>query len=275
MVIIEDDASNKEVPTEIVGAEYFNIIIQYHLPSYWEPSSSAANFLTINGITNNPILQIRQSKWLRLRILSTSLSLGTLVEGKWTIPNSAKCQVVLIAKDGVYLRYPRQLTGIVSLRYTESARNDVMVRCDGTVGSEIQIYFASLTAFRLKITSRNTGESPDTYDVNYQACLPSILDDTFNDNLVNAGSPLTFNPFVEFAGFTQDVALGTYPVGSTIQLALTTPGHPWHIHINHFQIQEDQSNGWYKRGDWHDSVENLDVRMRLSRYSQLMLFHCQ
>ena len=273
MIIVEDDAGNREVPIEVRTAETFNLIFQYHQPQFWTPSNTSFQpFLTVNGVPNNPILAIRQQKWMRLRMLSTGVSFGSLIQGTISIPSDVQCTFLLIAKDGIYLRGPRVLQPPYLMIWTEASRTDVMVHCDGPVGSTIQWRFGDMSLFRLMIQTRKQNEVADVYSIDYNACLPRYLDDTFSDAVTAPKISLT--PFLSFQGFDTSHALGTFNVGQTIELALAGASHPFHVHVNHFQIQTDDIRGWYRRGDWHDTAEGVNVRMRLNRFSGLMLVHC-
>ena len=274
MVIINDDTGDREIPREVRTAESFNLIIQYHQPKFWTPSNSTFSpFLTVNGIANNPTLAIRQLKWMRLRMLSVGVSFGGLITSQIILAERVACTFTLIAKDGVYLGTPRPLQEPYTMVWTESSRSDLMVRCDGPVGSTVQFLFNNMPMMRLRIDERNEDERPDAFNIHYETCLPRYLKDTFAD--VVTPPRVSVGPILSYSGDARENALAVFTVGQTIEMLLAGSGHPFHTHINHYQIQEDDASGWYRRGDWHDTVENAIVRMRLDRWTKSMLVHCQ
>lgn len=277
LLIVEDDEADREVPIEVRTAESINLIIQYHIPSRWNPPNpTASDFFAVNGLTNNPVLRLRRGKWLRFRLLTTSISFGNLLMSSWTIPAGVSCNVILIAKDGVYLKTPRRLSAPFNMIWSEASRADLMVRCDGQqVGQEIQVRLDSKAIFRIRLEERRANESADEYEMDFRPCLPGYLAlDLSQETVLNPVVPLSLNAFMSFRGFAPSDAIGTFPVGSTIRLSLAGIGHPFHIHVNHFQIEQDSPDGWYKKGDWHDAAQGVDVRMRLDRFTELMLVHC-
>lgn len=273
-MILQDDQTDREIPAEIRQAPYFNMIIQMHQPNFWTPPNiGVSEFPTVNGVANNPILRLTAMKWLRLRILSTAVSFADLVYGSFDVPQGTTCSFVLIAKDGVYLRTPRYLPPPYQMIFTEATRLDVMVRCDGVAGTQIQMNFNGRLTFRLELASRPPAVSPDDFEIFYKACLPSYLNDTFNDVVQPNSVQLT--PYLTFTGMQQSDALATFSVGQTVRMLMNGYGHPFHTHVNHFQIVNTDPTGWFQQGDWHDTAQNVIANMRLSRWTQLLFLHCQ
>jgi len=275
LITVEDDPLNREVPVQTREAPYFYLIIQTHLPSYWVPSSKAAEFVTVNGLAGNPTLEITAQKWTRLRVLSVSISLGQFIQGQWTVPDGVTCQVVLIAKDGVYLKTPRPIPSPFVMYWNEANRNDFMVNCDGPANSVIQVYYGVYEAFQIQLLALPANEQPDTYNLNYQACLPAYLDDLFDAPVVNANDSIVLTPLLTFEGFDESDALATYNIGDVIEISTTGYGHPFHIHINHMQVMELDETGWFIPGDWQDTGQNIfNAKMKLDRFTEMMLLHC-
>jgi FtsP/CotA-like multicopper oxidase with cupredoxin domain len=104
-----------------------------------------------------------------------------------------------------------------------------------------------------------------------------------------------FFPFVD-----KDTYILEFPVGTVQEVTMTFAAfHPYHQHVNPFQIHEIQSynesqiedyvSTWYQVGDWHDTLQfphpsgglnfrfftNVTVRYQADQFTGKMLQHCQ
>lgn len=74
----------------------------------------------------------------------------------------------------------------------------------------------------------------------------------------------------------------SFSVGSVVEFALSgTSLHPFHLHINPFQILEDPPDtvdGYFLAGDWHDTLQTpnyrIDVRTQYDKFTGPQVFHC-
>ena len=72
------------------------------------------------------------------------------------------------------------------------------------------------------------------------------------------------------------------PVGNVIEYDLSGISvHPFHNHVNHFQIAEtpaDTHGGYFQAGDWHDVMLTPDravtVRLQTDRWIGPSVLHC-
>merc|ERR1719401_593119 len=79
--------------------------------------------------------------------------------------------------------------------------------------------------------------------------------------------------------------VGTLDVGKVYEFTVNGAGaHPYHIHINPFQITTPGANyggGYFQTGDWHDTLMinelgggGINVRMNVDTFTGKMVCHC-
>lgn len=90
-------------------------------------------------------------------------------------------------------------------------------------------------------------------------------------------------PFIDHHAFESKTNyVETLPLGTVTHVSVTGVSmHPFHTHVNPFQIVNDPADtvdGYFRSGDWHDVVVSpnyqMDVRMQTDRFSGPMVFHC-
>jgi FtsP/CotA-like multicopper oxidase with cupredoxin domain len=89
---------------------------------------------------------------------------------------------------------------------------------------------------------------------------------------------------ISFRGYDEAEStryIGVSRVGKVVEVTLnggTGDFHPYHVHINHFQMQaEDDCNGnLYRTGEWRDVVpaQGKAIRWRNDVYSGEVVTHC-
>ncbi|CAK0849572.1 unnamed protein product [Prorocentrum cordatum] len=73
-----------------------------------------------------------------------------------------------------------------------------------------------------------------------------------------------------------------FTVGSVYEWSVSFNGHPLHLHVNPYQIQDmsgesSRDSGYYQAGDWHDTLMldvDATVRMNVDRFTGSMVVHC-
>jgi FtsP/CotA-like multicopper oxidase with cupredoxin domain len=302
VLLVEDDPNGFEIPMEILNAETFVLVFahlniarmrlaRFSMVDFGSSSYNTSSYLT-NGFTN-PILNIKQGKWTRLRTLHVSPNSAVYTQ----YPLAAgSCDLVLLAKDGIYLpNGPRILGQSVTsnVYYTHASRVDLLIRCNGPVDTVIQVptnyallgqpATPNVNVFKIRIVSRDVDSSADTWFPTFTPCLPDYLQDTTTLSSNQVQTPFSITPSStnaingkSFVDFEQTSSMHNMIVGSVEEFAITG-GHPMHIHVNPFQLQQDGLNGWHKAGDWIDVLVGIAtvqrVRSRIDQYLGMVVVH--
>jgi FtsP/CotA-like multicopper oxidase with cupredoxin domain len=294
VLLVEDDPNGLEIPIEVLNAETFVLVFAYvdfsrmRTARFSMVSMSPSNFSTNSYLTNgfpNPTLNIKQGKWTRLRTLHVSPN--AIVNLQYLLAVGS-CDLVLIAKDGIYLPNGPRILGqsvTTNVYYTSASRVDLLIRCNGAVNTVIQVAAISpaLNVFKIKIVSRDVDSSADTWFPIFTPCLPDYLQDTtsLSSDQVQTPFSITFSSTNKingqsFVDFTPTFSMRDMIVGSVEEFAITGT-HPLHIHVNPFQLQQDGLNGWHKAGDWIDVLVGLTtvqrVRTRIDQYLGMVVVH--
>ena len=110
----------------------------------------------------------------------------------------------------------------------------------------------------------------DLVDLRGQDVAKSL---TFNISAPNfffgIANDTTVPPGTEFSFLKADHEQFSAPVGEAVGFNLRNVNvHPFHIHINPFQLTQDTpervnkanpwNRGWFQSGDWHDTLFTLD-----------------
>ena len=100
----------------------------------------------------------------------------------------------------------------------------------------------------------------------------NTLDDLFETNGVN------------FVGPDQNGALFDISYATIYEFYILSDGHPFHIHVNPFQVQQDLLSGYIaKRGDWMDTLgyrelsdvkTDYAIRMNTQDFVGNVVVHC-
>ncbi|KAL1520610.1 hypothetical protein AB1Y20_022184 [Prymnesium parvum] len=240
------------------------------------------NFIAVNGM-HSPNISLAANRWYRFRL--AFISVHAVIQ-----PHIDGCELKLLAKDGIYLHTaPRDFqTAFLG----PGNRADWLIRCP--VGS-----FTILAAARRRrlqvgnspemdthiayIEATDEGDVPcdlPTFEVN-RPCYLVDLRGAVPDKTIS----FQLGPTPNINGETFHSAthfMDTLPVGKVIQYSLSgLVLHPFHNHINSFQIIEDPADtfdGYFRAGDWHDILISpnykTDVRLQTDVFVGPQLFHC-
>ncbi|KAL1511739.1 hypothetical protein AB1Y20_005027 [Prymnesium parvum] len=244
-------------------------------------SGTPINYVAVNGMFQ-PTISMVANRWYRWR-MAYMTPLGIL---RPTIPG---CDTKLLAKDGIYL--PTAPRDVTIGHMGPGNRADWLVRCPiGTYDfkdqstrrrlAPNQVPFISLMG-TIKVTDE--GFTPcdlPTFEVNRPCYLVDLRDSAPNTTVDFTMGPTPYINGAKFESATTYAA--TMPVGEVIQFDLAgIVLHPFHNHINSFQIVEepaDTSQGYYRAGDWHDTVVgpeySMSVRFQTDTFTGPQVFHC-
>jgi suppressor of ftsI len=317
MIIVDDDPDGKEIPKDVLNMPTYMLVLSHlnrvrttQAQNAWAtitPANTPNQYL-VNGFSGSTsILRINQNEWTRLRILHVNPADALYV----TIPYAAGCTVLLLAKDGVYI--PGGPRYVNALEFTTASRVDLLVRCyiEGnfpisTDNSKIVIPAPpgggpapatppDVTLFTLSVIANSSITTPKGDFINFTPCLPAYLQDTtgltnaqvvstsFNIQVRITPPPASLHQIngQSFSGFGIANSIHNMTAGTVEQFNLDTVGHPLHIHVQPYQLQNDFSN-WHRKGDWVDTflgaggpqTPAVPVRSRIDQHTGKVVLHC-
>eukprot|EP00613_Pedinella_sp_CCMP2098_P039795 CAMPEP_0171790444 /NCGR_PEP_ID=MMETSP0991-20121206/65729_1 /TAXON_ID=483369 /ORGANISM="non described non described, Strain CCMP2098" /LENGTH=522 /DNA_ID=CAMNT_0012400047 /DNA_START=485 /DNA_END=2053 /DNA_ORIENTATION=+ len=246
--------------------------------------------MLVNGL-EAPVVTMAAGEWERWRIVFSSVK--SFYTFKFDHPS---CTMQLIAKDGVYLsKAPRE---VKELPLYGGARCDVLIRCESSaVGVKVNLIgipqsSKSLDLFNGTVLSINVTMDEDEFEYEslpaFEVHHPCYLASTMGVSLENVDASIEV---VLKAGEINGVRfqgegnyLQTVPVGALVELnVIGIDSHPFHAHINHFQVVEMSDYSEYiQPGDWHDTLffaaatlkPGARVRFFTDTFTGPMLLHC-
>eukprot|EP00930_Biecheleria_cincta_P024337 TRINITY_DN17429_c0_g1_i2.p1 TRINITY_DN17429_c0_g1~~TRINITY_DN17429_c0_g1_i2.p1 ORF type:complete len:575 (+),score=74.44 TRINITY_DN17429_c0_g1_i2:32-1756(+) len=249
----------------------------------------------VNGAPE-PVLSVQSMVWYRLRLIMAGVA-------SWLNLDFGGCEVVLLAKDGIYINdFPRSINR-VSL--PPGGRADIVLRCheseDGTpadhtvtsmpspVNGSAKAFVGSLFAIRSAKTQAPQIDSPVPLLPWRPSRRPTYLQDLQGD-LTNPDcsckTPLGVGGNTRwidghlFQGAKR--YLHQWPRDAVAERSLSgLDKHSFHQHTWPYQLQETPagSDPYFKAGDWHDTYQNVfasQARVRFSTvdYSGPEVVHC-
>jgi len=256
------------------------------------PTAGAqADTVLVNGMTE-PEISLTANTWYRFRIVYAAVDsvITPWVDG---------CTIELLAKDGVYL--PTMPRPITATYMGPGSRADWAISCPagsftmetgGAAGGGRQLQgkgkgpggpddVMALTLATLTVTDSGIVAStlaPTSVD---RPCYLVDLQAATSSSTV--GIDLGPAPRINGRSFASATTYeASFAVGGvhTIQLGGVN-AHPFHLHVNHFQLQADpaDTNGdYFRAGDWHDVLmmptNNINVRFQADRYTGPQVIHC-
>ena len=275
-------------------------------------SGTQADVVLVNGMTQ-PLMTIEANKWYRFRMVFAAVD---AILSPWV----ATCTIRLLAKDGVYLpSMPRTVTdsfmgpgnradiavwcpagthtfgsGINRRRRLEEqpqAREPMEPAVEGRRLGEGGGGMAGggagneeITQTLITIVANDVGNAEPSEPASTSVARPCYL-----VSLVNAASSSTTAislgpaPSINGNSFaTASTYEASFAVGSVHTLSLSgVNAHPFHLHVNHFQIAEtptDTSGDWFAAGDWHDVMfadfDTVSVKFQADRWVGDQVIHC-
>ena len=276
----------------------------------FQTDNNAANtdFWILNG-QYEPDICLTTGKWKRFRIVNVDMTQSNEYTIDAANGDSSSCKVYLIAKDGVLIHglnneVPREIT-TRKMFFSGASRADVAVRCDtpGTYTITTSSDNGGGRAIANIVVSNNPlGAETDITLTPFHPKRPQYLHSLididsqqwvsdggeFNQETVSIDRlDVTVDPDRRFAINGQlfkdgDSNLFTSPlkVGSLQEWSIRrNNNHPFHIHVNHFQIIAGGITGtdpnWTQLGDWLDVLNAQGtIRFIPDRFAGKVIMHC-
>lgn len=267
------------------------------------------------------MIPVTSGKWQRWRLAHTGYKrfmVLQIIDPVSNAPTDA-CEIHLLAKDGIYLLNIPRRTGFIFL--SAGNRAEVLVRCSGSPGKEYVLSsgqeplpigggsdFQAATLLHIQPIvatiriSENTSGSDDKDLVN-KGCTPlrpsyaaNLLDAPANKIFYDSNATFGFNPTGCLIGGKQFSYPEPYPLqmpmGKVVEWRIEDlTFHPWHAHVNPFQITKLSLLGllpnmtyssWFEDGDMHDTLQlpmvnftyPTTVRSQPGPYGGYAVAHC-
>jgi len=254
-----------------------------------DSSVSQADYRLVNG-QFQPTIDMRPGEWQRWRVvfgswLRNPLNMEIL---------GTRCEMQLLAKDGVYLNdYPREIT---MAPIPTGGRADIMVRCSRAGNYEV-VDFDDEVILNLRVS----GSSVDSDELEpWSPPLPDYLKSLRNERVdsdcncrlrMHGGDSCPGRFCMNERPFDDNRYVHTIEYGEVVERLIENIGaHPYHQHVYPFEIQgnelarsNDISNAqkqYFKTGDWHDVLmvddldEDLRVRYKPDVFDGRVMLHC-
>lgn len=231
----------------------------------------------VNGAPK-PVLTMRPNEWRRLRLVLAGV-------GTWLYLDFGRCDVALLAKDGIYIDDFPRFVQRVSL--PPGGRADVVVRC---------LHGSSENSFEETLLSRPNNQGAGSYDGPLlrlrtegtmlpavtlmpwrPAARPTYLQDLRGDLVSpDCSCSTVFGPgpndrFV--SGHMYEGArryLHQWPRDAVVERRLSgMDQHSFHQHTWPFQLLNAPAGDdpYFKAGDWHDTYQNVQDAEAVVRFS--------
>eukprot|EP01045_Picozoa_sp_COSAG04_P010943 COSAG04_NODE_689_length_11142_cov_6.664041_2_plen_936_part_00 len=314
MLIVEDEP--EETPYELASMvevllvlqmQYFaslgvatheTVSAQLHDTLNMDVSGPRANFILANG-QHQPTVSLVANQYARFRILNAN-AVATL---ELDIPRGSHCSMDVLAHDGVYLGRPAHVNHLLVL--VPGSRVDLALRCrrsgsyvlrsnpdrarDAALGRHARL---AQDILFLAVAEPQPGAA----ELPLPARLPALPAHMQEDLLVSTPDEASSiilgdvpnSDDYQINGQVYDGSIQrTIPLGSLQEWRVTADGpnmHPFHAHLNHFQIVHVDGPAEYAAlvgvGQWRDTIPipadgaAVTVRFRAHRWCGDLPYHC-
>jgi hypothetical protein len=279
MIIMSDDY-DAGIPSSVRDMQGLTHELEKHLVIAYIDTSIAGKYSdpqlggigptwTVNGKVNGNLC-MRENDWEYWRVLLADQDAAhkDLIFGN-------ECEVVLLARDGVWRTDgPKELT-TKSIKLTAASRADFAVRCtaDSTLKVGNQVVANIVADSSLPLIG---GSAP--FDYNWKVDpRPNYLRDLWNEPAVSIDPMSLGARRINGELFDEHFPLYSWDCNSGIhELSLSANAHPFHMHVDH--VQTMGCGGDYEDGERYDTVQgNCQVRFELdSSFSPTgpYILHC-
>jgi len=316
-LIVEDDPNTIPIPPEVETAKDVILVVQHFSigdttkiakatfvdddktdavfkfeagPGFCD-DPDLCNFRLVNG-QYQPKLHIKRGEWQRLRVIFAGWGVGDPASLNFKISNNSDgeaCETNLLAKDGIYLRdYPRPLT---SFPIPAAGRADIMVRCEKKGTYSITHFDTDEVLFTIESEGPLVKSEEPSFNFFENQKFPNYLEDVRHETPSEGCSCDTSMGFSGGKGAINGVQYQPYKAVHSIQVGKIIERkirgisfHPYHQHVNPFQITEgfgrgEIGYGYFKNGDWHDNIRcrgksEITVRHKPGNIIGKMMLHC-
>ena len=254
-------------------------------------SGTQTNTVLVNGMTQ-PTITLIANRWYRWRMVYAAVD--SFIE-----PALAGCTVKLLAKDGVYLiSAPRDINAgymapgnradwLVSCpagthTWTSTGRRRLQGKGGGGMagGGGGNAGIAQLLATVVATDGGETACDLPVFTINRPCYLADLRSATAAQTTRIQLGPV---PEINGAEFDSSTTYDhTMAVGTVQEFDLNgVNAHPFHLHINSFQIVADPADtagDYFLAGDWHDVLmsgnNQVAVRLQTDKFTGKQVFHC-
>ena len=229
---------------------------------------------TVNG-TVNGTLTVPPDTWQHWRVLLADRDSRTK-----DVTVGANCEVMLLARDGVWrTSAPKDLpTGTINI--TGASRADLAVRCNGN--SDIKVGNVTVANVVVAGSPNNPDAHPFAADgaSMWSANRPTYLRDLRNVNSVHIERISMGARTVNGSKFDVNTPAFTLNADAVQEWDIKgAVNHPFHLHIYHFQALSG-CGGDFEEGEYYDTLAaNCKVRFDMnaatsSPYAGRTIMHC-
>lgn len=257
----------------------------------WEAGGREERVRLVNG-QYRPVVSARPNQWMRWRVIYAghdSMALDIRIR-------SNRCEMVLLAKDGIYIQdFPRIIT---LAPIPTGGRADLMVRCTSSGTYPVTTFSDNANDPTLTIEVSGTtlpSSNLSVWSPNFPPYLHSLLN-TSPDRGCTCSTSFSIcrrNPFlgcINREAFSEDESIHSIELGKVVHRMTNPRQHSYHQHVYPFQFirysntrqpgvsQEVQT--YFKVGDWHDVIQivglsgDVELRFHPREHLGLLMVHC-
>jgi len=249
------------------------------------------NAMMVNG-QYMPLVKVRPNAWMRWRVIYAGHNSRPL-EVKI---DSETCEIVLLAKDGIYIQdFPRPIT---VAPIPTGGRADLMVRCSkkgtytmSTFGGEtLTVQVSGPTVSSVSLPTWTPTYPPYLDNLLNNKPTPDCTCDTRFDTCTSVQPGDPFLGCINDLPFSEKMSIHSIELGKVVDRRTNASTHSYHQHVYPFQFvrysQENQSGiaqvvqDYFRVGDWHDVIQmeglegNVELRFHPREHLGLLMLHC-
>lgn len=209
---------------------------------------------------------------------------------------SKKCEMVLLAKDGIYIQdFPRPIN-IAPI--PAGGRADLMVRCTQAGNYKVTTFGEKTLTIQVSGTVLPSIDLPQ-WTPTYPPYLENLLDtsptpdctcNTIFEECTSVGPNDPFLGCVNDVPFSYNEYIHSVQLGEIVHRSINPDLHSYHQHVYPFQFtrytQPNQPTvaqyvlDYFKVGDWHDVIQmlglegNVEVQYHPREHLGLIMIHC-
>jgi FtsP/CotA-like multicopper oxidase with cupredoxin domain len=276
-LLIVDDSSDG-IPSNVAAMTERHLVLGYLDPNAAGTggdtlmSGTLSRTWTVNGMVGGNIC-MPPNTWQHWRVL-----LADRDAREKEIEFGPECEVMLLARDGVWRTSAPKALPTNTISITGASRADFAIRCSST--SQLRVDGNVVADIFTEGASDPTVHPYDIDGVSmWSAVRPAYLRDLRNETSLNFESVSMGARTINGSKFDHAVPTFTLPANSVQEWSISgAANHPFHLHVYHVQAQED--TGDYESGEYYDVVAtNFDVRFDLnaatsSPHQGRTIFHC-
>jgi len=277
MLIVDDSKDN--IPVPVAAMEERQIILGYldrgAAGSGGDVllSGSLTSTWTVNGKIKGNIC-LPANTWQHWRILMADRD-ATMK----TVTFGPECEVMLLARDGVWRTVAPKALGTRTLDLTGASRADIAIRLKGTT-STLNIAGATVATITASGITNATPHPFNTDGVStWSAVRPSYLRDLRAVTNVHKESVTMGARTINGVKYNHHTPNLTLAADQTQEWAISGAGaHPFHLHIYHIQALANDVG--FEAGEYYDVLASkMSVRFDLNSntstaYSGRTIMHC-